>query len=93
MSAADPVTDAARQWLERFVGMYAGMDTGSEHDPVHTARVRAQECLDAGPKPSDPFTVAGMMIDALPGDPRANTLALPWLEDYVRALRQLAGDD
>jgi len=92
MSPTDPVADAARRWLERFDGMYAGMDTGSDLDPVHTARVKAQECLAAGPKPSDPFTVAGMMIDALPGDSRAINLAAPWLDEYLRELQRLAGD-
>jgi hypothetical protein len=89
MSGADPIAQAARQWLERFVGMYEGMDRGPG-DPVHAARVRAQECLAADPKPSDPFTVAGMMIDALPYDSRGTNLALPWLDEYVRELRRLS---
>lgn len=65
------------------------MDTGLASDPVHLARVHAQECLDAGPKPSDPFTVVGMMIEALPLDPRAVSLADSWLREYLDELKAL----
>lgn len=84
----DPVADAARAWLTRFVGRYEGMDAGGS-DPVHSARVRAQEFLDAGPKPSDPFTICAIMIDALPNDVRAITQAATWLDSYLKVLRDL----
>jgi hypothetical protein len=32
--SADPVAQAAAEWLERFIGMYAGIDAGGG-DPVH----------------------------------------------------------
>jgi hypothetical protein len=88
MSTPDSVADAARQFLERIVGMYAGMDAG-EGDPVHTVRVYAQERLSAGAKPSDPFTVCAMISDALPEDRHAFNLVLSWLDEYVRVLRRL----
>ncbi len=84
----DPVASAAREFLDRFAGMYAGMDLG-EADPVHAVRVYALERLEAGPRSSDPFTVCAMMIDALPGDGRATTLATTWCEMYLRTLQQL----
>jgi hypothetical protein len=84
----DPVEDAARQWLTRFVGMYEGMDAGGT-DPVHVARVRAQHCLNAGAKSSDPFTICGLMIEALPADERATTLATSWCQMYLEALQGL----
>lgn len=88
---ADTTADLARGWLERFDNLYAGLDAG-EGDPVHSARIQAQEFLKVGPKTSDPFTIAGMMIDALPFDERAVNLALPWLEEYLRELRRLQDD-
>ena len=86
---ADPVADAAREWLTRVVDMYEGIDAGPS-DPVHAVRVRAQELLDAGPSPSDAFVIAGMMAEALPGDTRAASLALSWSEKYLEAVRSLA---
>jgi hypothetical protein len=85
-SVADPVADAAREWLTDLASMYAGIDTGPG-DPVHDALVRAQEFLDAGPTRSDPFVIAGMMAEALPGDERAAGLADSWSQAYVRAVR------
>lgn len=32
----DSVTEAARQWLTRFMDLYAGMDTGGSGDPCDT---------------------------------------------------------
>jgi hypothetical protein len=84
----NPVEDAAREFLEKFVGMYAGIDTGKS-DPVHPVRVQAQEFLDAGPKASDPFTVCAMIMDALPWDQHALNLVLTWLDEYLSALRRL----
>lgn len=88
---ADPVTDpvaaAAREWLIRLVDMYAGIDTGPG-DPVHDARVKAQEFLETGPTSSDPFVIAGMLAEALPGDERAAMLADSWSETYVQAVRR-----
>jgi hypothetical protein len=49
-------TDAAREWLKRFVGIYAGTDAG-EGDPVHAVRAHAREMLVVGPAPDDPFTI------------------------------------
>jgi hypothetical protein len=74
----------AREWLERFLGMYEGMDTKGSLDPVHAARVRAQELLDAGPTVEDPLTIANMMAAALPLDPRAVGLADDWREKLAR---------
>jgi len=86
----DPVTDAARKWLSDFVERYAGIDAGERWgDPVHAARVRAQEFPREGPKPSDPFTIAGIVIDALPADERAVRQSLAsWLDEYLLALRE-----
>jgi hypothetical protein len=84
----DPVAEAAREWLTRFVDMYAGMDTLAANDPVHAARVKAEELLKAGPTGNDPFIVAGMIAEALPGDERAASLAASWSERYVQAVQK-----
>ena len=68
--------------------MYQGMDAG-EGDPVHDVRVLAEERLAAGPTASDPFTICGLMIDALADDARATTLAETWCRDYLAALKSL----
>lgn len=90
----DPVAEAARQWLTRFVDLYAGIDTG-KGDPVHAAREKADEFLQRGPTRSDPFVVAGMIAKALPNDPRAASLeddwrrlAADWSTEYARAVRR-----
>ena len=84
---ADPVGDAAREWLISVVNMYEGIDTGPS-DPIHVARIRAKQLLDAGPSPSDPLLIAGMIAEALPGDPRAEGLALSWSDKYLEAVRK-----
>lgn len=88
MTPTDPVAEKARQRLERFVDKYEGMDMGGG-DPVHAARVRAQEALAAGPKPSDPFAIAEIMLDALPMDAEPMHFLLSWLDEYVKELQQL----
>jgi hypothetical protein len=83
---ADPVADAAREWLISVVDMYEGIDSGPS-DPIHAARMRAKAILDAGPTPSDPLLIAGMIAEALPGDERAAQLALSWSDKYLKAVR------
>jgi hypothetical protein len=85
MSAAE--TDAAREWLKRFIGMYAGMDSG-EGDPVHAIRVHAREMLAVGPTPDDPFIIGEEMAGALPEDRGAAGLCDTWREELDRARRQ-----
>jgi hypothetical protein len=75
--------DAARRWLNNFVDMYAGLDTG-EGDPVHVVRERARAFLEAGPTEHDPFRIAEQIALALPGDPRAAALAASWREELRR---------
>jgi hypothetical protein len=87
---SDPVAEAARDWLTRFVDMYEGIDTG-ENDPVHEAREKAKEFLRDGPKRSDPFVIAGMMAEALPGDRRATSLAEDWNRLAADWSRRYAG--
>ena len=83
----DPLTDAARDWLISVVNMYEGIDAGGD-DPIHKARVRAKAMLAAGPTPSDPLVIAGMVAEALPGDQRAAQLALSWSDKYLAAARR-----
>ena len=83
---ADPVAQAAALWLERLIGMYAGIDAG-EDDPVHPVRIRARLLFDAGPTRDDPFTIAEQIAAALPGDRRAATLGEAWRDE----LRRLEG--
>jgi hypothetical protein len=87
MPMSDPVVDAAREWLTDVVSMYQGIDTGPG-DPIHVARERAKGMLAAGPEPSDPLLIAGMIAKALPGDTRAARLALSWSDKYLDAVRQ-----
>jgi hypothetical protein len=82
MTAAE--TDAAREWLERFIGVYAGTDAG-EGDPVHAVRAHAREMLTLGPNPDDPFTICREIADALPQDQQAASLCDAWREDLERA--------
>jgi hypothetical protein len=83
---ADPVEDAAREWLTTVVDMYEGLDLGPS-DPIHAARMRAKQMLGAGPTSSDPLVIAGMIAEALPGDRRAAQLALSWSDKYLEAAR------
>lgn len=86
-SVTDPVADAAREWLISVVNMYDGIDAGPG-DPIHAARVRAQEILATGPTRADPLLIAGMIAEALPGDERAARLALSWSDKYLEAVRR-----
>ena len=85
MTAAE--TDAAREWLTRFIGAYAGLDVG-ESDPVHAVRAHAREMLVVGPTPDDPFTICKEMADALPHDQRAAGLCDTWREELDLARRR-----
>ena len=80
---ADPVAQGAAEWLERFIGMYAGIDSG-EGDPVHAVRVKARQLLEAGPTRDDPFTIAEEIAQALPGDGRAASLGGIWRDQLHR---------
>jgi hypothetical protein len=81
--SSDAVTQAATDWLNRFVDRYAGTDSG-ESDPVHDVRVRAQQMLHAGPTRQDPFTIAEMLANALPNDERAAVLGDDWRDELSR---------
>jgi hypothetical protein len=84
MSAAE--TDAAREWLKRFVGLYAEMDAG-DSNPVHAVRAHANEMLVVGPTPDDPFIICKEIADALPQDPQAAELCDTWHDQLDRARR------
>ena len=75
-----PMSDSARTWLTRFMGMYEGMDTGPG-DPVHAVRMKAQEFLDAGPTDEHPPIICKMIAEALPNDPQAGTLGQSWVDE------------
>lgn len=81
---AGPEIDDAREWLQRFVDLYAGMDAG-EGDPVHAIRAHAREMLVVGPAADDPFTICKEMADALPEDRQAAGLCDSWREEFDRA--------
>jgi hypothetical protein len=80
---ARPVTEAAQDWLTRFIDMYAGIDTGPS-DPVHAVREKAREFLDAGPTEDDPFTISEEIAAALPGDSHAAALEDGWRKELER---------
>jgi hypothetical protein len=80
---SDPATEAARNWLNRFIDMYAGMDTGPG-DPVHAVREKARELLADGPTRDDPFTVSEQIAAALPGDSHAAALGEGWRKELQR---------
>ena len=84
---SDPAEDAAREWLQRFIDLYADADgdTESPGDPIHAARLAARSALSQGPTRKDPYRVALMAADALPDDPRAAALAEEWHAALVRA--------
>ena len=77
--------EAAREWLEHFIELYAGMDTASETDPIRAAREAARSALAAGATQEDPYRIATMAADALPDDPRAAALADEWHAELLRA--------
>jgi hypothetical protein len=79
----DPTSEAARDWLNRFIDMYAGMDAG-QGDPVHTVRENARALLNAGPTEQDPFTIAKQIAEALPGDSHAAALEDGWRGELER---------
>jgi hypothetical protein len=80
---SDPTSEAARNWLMRFIDMYAGIDSGPG-DPVHAVRENARAFLDAGPTEDAPFTIAEQITVALPGDAHAAALADGWREELER---------
>jgi hypothetical protein len=82
MTAAE--TDAAREWLERFIGIYAARDEG-EGELVHAVRAHAREMLAVGPTPDDPFTICREIADALPADQPAASLCDTWSGELERA--------
>jgi hypothetical protein len=84
MTAAE--TDAAREWLKRFVGIYADVDAG-EGDPVHAVLAHAREMLVVGPTPEDPFSIWREIADALPQDEQAASLCDTWREELDRVRR------
>jgi hypothetical protein len=80
---SDPADEAAREWLNRFIDMYAGMDAGPG-DPVHAVREKAQALLDASSTEHDPLTIAREIAEALPGDSHAAALEDGWREELRR---------
>jgi hypothetical protein len=76
----DPASEAARNWLIRFIDMYAGIDSGPG-DPVHAVRENARAFLDSGPTEHDPFTIAEQIGAALPGDSHAAALGGGWRDE------------
>jgi hypothetical protein len=82
MTAAQ--TDAAREWLKRFVGIYEGTNAG-EGDPVHAVLAHAREMLVVGPTTGDPFTICREIANALPQDQQAAGLCDNWREELDRA--------
>ena len=85
---SDPIQDAARQWLQRFIDLYGSGDTGSPGDPIHSACSAAQSALSQGPTREDPYRVALMAAEALADDPRVAALTEEWHAAVLRA-----GDD
>jgi hypothetical protein len=77
--------EAARDWLERFIDMYAGIDAGPG-DPVHAVREKARELLEAGPTESDPLTISREIAQALPGDSHAAALEQALVDRIRRAV-------
>jgi hypothetical protein len=73
---------SSTKWLNRFIDMYAGMDTGPG-DPVHAVREKARELAD-GPTKDDPFTVSEQIAAALPGDSHAAALGDGWRKELQR---------
>jgi hypothetical protein len=80
----DSVTEPARQWLTRFMDLYAGMDTGGNSDPVHAVREKARQLRDTGPTRDDPFTIGEQITAALPGDSHAAMFADGWRDELER---------